>query len=51
MFVLVLYSYTYNNKQARTVFYKFIMGNEHEVLRFKAKLWGFGGEAPSCRRQ
>jgi len=28
MFVAVLYSYTYNNKQARTVFYEFIMGKQ-----------------------
>jgi len=32
MFVPVLYSYTYNSKQACTVFYEFIMRNKHEVL-------------------
>jgi len=36
MLVLVLYSY--NNKQVRTVYYEFIMGSKHEVLRSKAKL-------------
>jgi len=40
MFVPVLCSYTYNDKQARTVSYEFIMGNKHEVLgSTKAKLW------------
>jgi len=49
MFVLVLYSYTFNDKQqARAVFYEFIMVNKHEVLGSKAKLWRSGGEAPSC---
>jgi len=46
----LLYSYTYKNKQPRTVFYEFIMRNKHEVLGFKAKLWGSEGEAPSRRR-
>jgi len=36
MFVLVLYSYTDNDKQARTVFYEFIMRNTNEVLLSKA---------------
>jgi len=51
MFVPVLYSYTYNDKQALTVFYEFIMENKHEVLESKAKLWGSGSEAPSRRKQ
>jgi len=50
MFVPVLYSYTYNDKQARMVFYKFKMGNKHEILRSKAKLWGSGGEATGSNR-
>jgi len=25
----------------RRVFYEFLMGNKHEVLSFKAKVWGF----------
>jgi len=49
MFVPVLYSYTYNNKQTCTVFYEF-MENKHEVLGFKAKLWGSRGETPSYIR-
>jgi len=44
MFVLVLYSFICNNKQARTVFYEFTMGNMHEVLGSKTKLLGSGGE-------
>jgi len=48
--VPVLYSYTYNDMQALTVFYEFIMENKHEVMGSKAKLWGFGGEAPSRRK-
>jgi len=29
---------------SRRVFYESIMGNKHEVLSFKAKLWGSGGQ-------
>jgi len=52
MFVPVLYPYTYYNKQARTVFYEFKMGNKPEVLGFKGKLWVSGSEASSreCNR-
>jgi len=35
MFGPVPYSYTYNHKQARMVFYEFIMGNKHDVLKSK----------------
>jgi len=31
------------------VFYEFIMGNKHEVLGFKAKLWGPGGKRSNKR--
>jgi len=37
MFVPVLYWYTYNDKQAHTVFHKFTMANKHEVLGSKAR--------------
>jgi len=30
----------------RSVFYEFIMGNKHEVLGFKTKLWRSEGGAP-----
>jgi len=46
MFVTVLYSYIYNNKQARTVIYIFIIGNKHEVLGSKAQLHGGLGRSP-----
>jgi len=46
-----VYSYTYNDKQALAVFYEFIMGNKHEVLGSKAKLWESGDKASSRRRQ
>jgi len=49
MFVPVLYSDTYNNKQARTVFYEFTMGNMYEVLGSKAKLWRSGAKTPAAR--
>jgi len=43
MFVPVLYSNSYNNKQARMVFYEFIMGtNMFQVLR--PKYGGLGAE-------
>jgi len=41
MFVLVLYSYT--------LIYEFIIGNKHEVLGSKAKLWGLGAKPPPAR--
>jgi len=46
MFVSVLYPFTYNNKQAYTIFYEFIVGNKYEVLESKAKLWVFRAEPP-----
>jgi len=45
MFIPVLY----NNKQAHIgvwYIYEFIMGNKHEVLRSKAKVWGSGAPCP-----
>jgi len=64
MFVQVLYFYTYNNKQARTIIYEFMIGNKNEVLGCKVKLWGLSqtcdvlgckaklvGEVSSRRRQ
>jgi len=41
-------SYTYNYKQACTVFHEFIMGKNMKFLRCKAKLWESGGEAPAA---
>jgi len=42
---------TYNDKQARMVFYEFIMGNKHKVLGFKAKLWGLGAKSRGASRR
>jgi len=44
MFVPVLYSYTYNDKQGRTVFNEFIMGNKHNVLGSKANYGDLGAK-------
>jgi len=49
MFVPLLQSYTYNNKQARTVVYEFIIVNKHEVMVFKAKFMGDWGRSHQAR--
>jgi len=39
---------------SRRVFYEFIMGNKHEILGLKTKLWGLEAKPPaagSSRRQ